>query len=412
VTALDRSDSARGAGDRVWDVIVVGAGPAGSTAALHLAARGHAVLLLDRHRFPREKVCGDGLIPDALSALERSGVYAAVRARAHETSVVSVYSPSRIRVDLPGRFLTLRREALDAILLEGALARGAVFLQAAAAAVASANGMMEVGCSGGPGRLRARFGVVATGADTSLLAAAGVRSRSRPSGVALRCYVRSPERIEELIVSLDRPMLPGYAWIFPLGSDEYNVGCGVFYHGRRHRRTNLREAFRAFLEGFPPARRLLERAVSVTPLRGARLRCGLAGAARYDGARVLAIGETIGTTFPFTGEGIGKAMESGELAARQIDAALCSGDLGPVREFPALISRELGPRYAGYHVAETWASRAWFADLLARRVQRSPRLRQAAAGILAETVDPRTIFAWRNLLPRWLRVPVADPPGR
>src|SRR5437016_12531817 len=58
----------------IWDVLIVGAGPAGSIAAFHLAARGHAVLLLDKKRFPRNKTCGDGLLSDALRVLERVGL--------------------------------------------------------------------------------------------------------------------------------------------------------------------------------------------------------------------------------------------------------------------------------------------------------------------------------------------------
>lgn len=398
--AIELRPNGAGRSSRKWDVIVVGAGPAGSVAALRLAERGHTVLLLDQHRFPREKVCGDALIPDALRSLRRCGLYEAVCTRANRAHTVSVYSPSQVRVDLPGEFLTIRRSVLDALLLEAAMGHGATFRCAMAVGVSTDGSTVEVALRENP-PLQGRFAILATGANVTLLNGTGLLHRRRPSGIAVRCYMRSTARIEEMIVSLDHSVLPGYAWIFPLGDGEYNVGVGVFYRSRKNRRTNLRANLEYFLTNFPPARQLRERLVSTTALRGAMLRCGLQGADITLGDRIIAIGESIGTTFPFTGEGIGKAMETGELAAQQLDAALRGGDLAPVRELATVIADQLRPRYAGYRVAEAWASNAWLTDLLAKRIQRTPALQRAAAGILSETVDPHAVFQWRNLLRRW-----------
>src|SRR6185295_13891760 len=108
--------------DREWDVVVVGAGPAGATAAAHLARAGRDVLLVDRARFPRDKVCGDALIPDAIGALDRLGALDAVRQRGQSIAATGVFSPSRIEFEVPGRFITLKRVHLDAIVAERACA--------------------------------------------------------------------------------------------------------------------------------------------------------------------------------------------------------------------------------------------------------------------------------------------------
>src|SRR5262249_48970938 len=113
--------------------------------------------------------------------------------------------------------------------------------------------------------------------------------------------------------------------------------------------------------------------------------------------RVLAIGENIGATFPFTGEGIGKAMETGELAAETIDRALHGRNADGIVSFGERVRRTLGPRYVGYRAAERWLSRPWLTDLVARRAQRSRFVREAAAGILNETIDPKVIFSIRGL---------------
>jgi flavin-dependent dehydrogenase len=214
--------------------------------------------------------------------------------------------------------------------------------------------------------------------------------------------VRSPVTIDALVISFHRSILPGYAWIFPLGDRQYNVGCGVFYRAGRGGKVNLRDTFMTFCREFPLGRQLVAEAEHVTPLTGARLRCGLDGARAWHGARVLSIGETIGATFPFTGEGIGKAMETGEIAARQIDRALAEDNLAHLTEFAHVLQQELAPRYTGYRVAQNWLSHGWINDLVASRVRRSPRLQRAIAGVLNETIDPRTIFSWRLLVPDWL----------
>src|SRR5688572_18716613 len=96
-----------------WDAIIVGAGPAGAIAACELAAQGLRTLLVDRHRFPREKICGDALIPDSLHALGRANLLEEVRAAGQRWSEACVYSPSKIEVAIPGEYLTIKRETLD-----------------------------------------------------------------------------------------------------------------------------------------------------------------------------------------------------------------------------------------------------------------------------------------------------------
>lgn len=394
IRAIDPHDAAR----QHWDSVVIGAGPAGCAAAWHLANRGRRVLLIERARPPRDKTCGDGLISDSLRALGAMGLIDQVRRAGHAVDRVRIYSPARIVFDLPGDFLTLRRRELDTILLRAAIERGAELTIGAAAAVEQDAERAAVSLSNGV-CVAAEYVVVATGADVSLLRKG---AEGKPSAVALRTYVHAPDAgIDSLVVSFDRSILPGYAWIFPVGDGYYNVGCGVFYRDDGVKPSvNLRELLRVFLREFPPARRL---GVDELPhLDGARLRCGLAGAAHVHDRRVVAVGEAIGTTFSFTGEGIGKAMETGALAAEHLAAAL-DGDASALGRLRGRIERELAPRYLGYDVAQRWLAHAWLADLLARRVRRSSRLRERVTGILNETVDPRTVFSLRGLVPALLR---------
>src|SRR5687768_11764747 len=107
------------------DVLVVGAGPAGSAAAITLARDGFDVVLVDQHPFPREKVCGDGLIPDAHNALRKLGVLDEVMALAQQAGHVGCIGPRGGRVDVPAALAVLPRKDLDLVLCRAAAAAGA-----------------------------------------------------------------------------------------------------------------------------------------------------------------------------------------------------------------------------------------------------------------------------------------------
>ncbi|MBI5017664.1 MAG: NAD(P)/FAD-dependent oxidoreductase [Deltaproteobacteria bacterium] len=386
---------ARDLPDRLWDAVVVGAGPAGSACALRLAEQGHAVALVDRESFPRSKVCGGGLIADAVAALARLGVLDDVQAAAHPLDTLSLFSPSQIEVRAHGAYLTLERADLDAILARCATKAGAHLCRGTVEAVTvDPSGAAVARVAGGPA-LRARVAVLATGARLALPARLGMvpPSHAAPDAVAVCRIVRSHAQIDRLVASFDRSVLPGYAWIFPLGGGRYNLGCGIFHRSSRKAPPDLKQTLDAFVREFPLAREVLARAEAVGPLRGAPLRCGLRGAAPLAAGPVLAVGETIGATFPFTGEGIGKALHTGELAARAIDVALVRGDLGALRCYPDALDAELRPKYWGYEIAEAWIRWPWLIDFMSRRVKKSRHLQAAARGILQETTDPRSIFS-------------------
>jgi geranylgeranyl reductase family protein len=377
-----------------WDVLVIGAGPAGSVAALHLARRGHRVLLLDRKQFPRDKACGDGLLPDAQGVLGRAGLLARALELGRQLETLSVFSPSGIECQVPGKYLMLRRRVLDALLAHKAVAAGAVFCRGDVASVAEeSDGLVTCSLAGSGRAYRARAGVIATGASVDLLWKLGlVRSRDA-SGAAVRCYVRSGLDLSRLVVAYDRRTLPGYSWIFPMRGQEYNVGCAVFYQNGRRNGINLREMFEEFTTRSPLARALLRHGDIVSPLQGALVRCGLHGVASA-GARLLVIGETVGTTYPSTGEGIGKAMETGEMAAEMIHEALHSTNgEQTLRGFPARLEERWRRKYRGYESAARWLSNRWLNDLVAWRARQSPFFRHAVTDVISDVCDPRAVFS-------------------
>ncbi|MEZ0204846.1 NAD(P)/FAD-dependent oxidoreductase [Ideonella sp.] len=421
------------------DVLVIGAGPAGSACAQLLARAGKAVCLMDAQSFPREKICGDGLIPDAHAAFARLGVADQIRAYAHPVPHLVCVGPRGGRIEIPGHLATLARRELDVILLEAARRAGAAFhapwrfeaLLHADGAGRPATGARLKGADGTQQEVRASRVVLATGAVAQGLLAADLCERRTPSAIALRAHVRCPalvDRIRGLELIWHEKLRPGYGWIFPMKDGVFNIGVGLFQTdsegiagpsqdswspsgggpgtartwGRPRSAPNLRQVFNAFLEAYEPARLLMQdgevlgdikREAGGWALKGAPLRCSLDGA-KWSAPGVLVTGEAAGATYHFTGEGIGKAMETGMLAA---EALLVSEDEGVQRAAYEARLRALQPRFALYEKANLINSHPWLADLLIWRGRHSAFLRGRMAKILDETSNPGSLVTVRGL---------------
>ena len=375
----------------VCDVLVVGAGPAGSAAATLLARGGLDVVLVDQHAFPRDKVCGDGLIPDAHRALRRLGVLDEVMAKAQPVTHAGLISPRGIRVDVPGTLAVLSRRILDDIVCRGAVRAGARMFAPLRFVAPLEEAGVVVGARLAHGEdertLRCRWLVLASGAVPQALMACGMALRQGPSGVALRGYLKHEAmqgRIDKLEVVWHRAVAPGYGWIFPCRDGVFNVGVGVF----TGRDVNLRVLFDAFTRVYPAARELVAGGHWLAPLKGAPLRTSLTGA-RFTRPGLLVTGEAAGSTYAFTGEGIGKAYETGMQAAEAVlqGRDRSEGD-APVRaDYEARLAA-LQPRFSLYERAN-WVNRhPWLADLVLWRGTRSERVRRRMSGVLDESSNP------------------------
>ncbi len=383
--------------DRIWDVIVIGAGPAGSSAAFHLARKGSKVLMVDMARFPREKVCGDCMISDIEPNLRAMSLSDEARSRGTVLRKVSVYSPSQHSFTIPGQFLTLKRPILDSILARRAVEVGATFAAGQAVDIAVKDDETVAVRFKASGRtVRAQIGILSTGAHIGLAKKLGAVISEKPSAVALRCYIKSSERLEHLVLYYFRDILPGYGWIVPLGNDEYNLGCGCYLPATRRR--TVREYFEAFVSGFRPAQRLMSSGQVISPPRGGVIRCGLRGVHSVHRGSVVLSGETVGTTFSLTGEGIGQAMSAGAIAAACVGEVLSTGDRRRLEQYPSMLEAKLRPRHRGFDHAQRWVSHRWLADFTAWRIGRSRYLQDACTEFVANSENPRRVYSMKALL--------------
>ena len=395
------------------DVLVVGAGPAGAACALWLARAGVDVVLVDQHDFPRDKVCGDGLIPDAHHALKRLGVHDEVMAAAQASRHVACIGPRGGRIDVPGTVAVLPRRVLDDIVCRAAVRAGAKLHTPWRFDAPLVEGELVVGARLKQGDVvretRARWVVLATGAVPQALQAADMCKRRTPSGIALRGYVRNDAmvgRIKALEVVWHKSLSPGYGWIFPAPGGRFNIGVGIAHsHPARDgepakmKDVNLRDVFKAFCDHYEPARELMRTGTLEGDLKGAPLRCSLAGA-RYSRPGLLVTGEAAGSTYSFTGEGIGKAYETGLLAAETLLSApggVPAGTAGDVRTRYEAALVALQPRFDLYERANRVNAHPWLADLLIWRANKSERLLRRMAGVLEETSNPGNLVSARGL---------------
>jgi flavin-dependent dehydrogenase len=334
-----------------------------------------------------------------MHCLDSAGIGETVRKSGHIMHSAVIFSPSQNKLHVPGTYLTIKRSLLDMIVAQRAVDLGAVFAVGEVKRLfVEPDGLLSVAIRGSHTGCRARIGIVATGTDIRLPSKLDWSAKKRPSAVALRCYVRSSMALDRVIFSYDKSIVPGYGWIFPMGDYEYNVGCGRRLPHVHKQHVNLNKTFKNFIDAFPLARDLMRRSQWSTRLRGAAIRSNFEGLAPFVNGPLVAVGETIGTTLPFSYEGIGKAMESGQRAAEVISAALDSGDTNQLGQYHQQIESQLKPRYRGYRQAEKWLSRPWLNNFMLNRYKKSKYAKAVLAGIVAEIRDPLEIFSLSGIL--------------
>jgi len=374
-------------------------------AALELARKGIDVLLTDRSQFPREKICGDGLLEDSLRILESVGLSSAVKEKAHPIRSILFVAPNGTECELEGNFLTLPRKELDALLLEKACKGGAQFL----GGITISEPLVQNGiCAGAQGvdkegheiNITARLVLLATGANARILQVFGVLQNRNHSAIGVRGYFRLTETIDEssMVVVYDKRLLPGYGWMFPLGQGIFNVGCGIFLEGRK-RMPRFGQNLTGFYKHIQPLARYLQMAEQIAPIRAAAMRTGFQGA-QACAPGLLVLGEALGLTFPFIGEGVSSAMESGRVAASVALEALEKNDFTRriLGRYEGTLRRRLNGRQQGYQAAQRLFRFKSFANLLIGKAARNPDVRKVARQIVLGERDPVDVFSLRGML--------------
>jgi geranylgeranyl reductase family protein len=362
------------------DVLVVGAGPAGSAVAATVAASGHRVIVVDRADTPGGKPCGELLTPRALVALDRCGIthdrlagYHPVTHVRFTTGTASSAARWPGHEEQPDHGLVAPRELFDAMLVEHAVDAGATVLgnhEATDPIVERGfvRGARVIRGDGTTTEIRATFTVVADGANSRFGRALGTYRQPRwPSALAHRAIYASSlhDAAEiELVVDLeDRAGTPitGYGWMFPRGDGTANVGVLMMSTSPSFQVVNPARLLDRFVADNSGRWRL--HGDPVHPPAGGRVPMG-ASVRPAAGPTYLVVGDAAGVANPFSGAGIEYAVETGVLAGGVLDEALRTGQALSLQRYPKLIDE----RYGTYFKVGRLVDRVLGRPALARRV--------------------------------------------
>jgi geranylgeranyl reductase family protein len=310
------------------DVVVVGAGPAGSAAAAWAARGGRDVLVIDAANFPRDKACGDGLTPRAVAELERLGLGEWLDARIRHRGLRMSGFGGEVEVQWPGPSFPSTGSAVARVELDDRIrkvaeesgARMRLGVKVVAVNHDSSTRVVSMTLSDGTS-VGCRELIVADGARSTLGRVLGRRwHQETVYGIAARGYLATPRSDDPWLTSHlelrspDGAVLPGYGWIFPLGNGEVNIGVGALSTVKRPAELALRPLMSYYTDlrreewGFQGQPRAMSSAL--LPMGGA-----VSGVA---GRNWMLIGDAAACVNPLNGEGIDYGLESGRLAAEML----------------------------------------------------------------------------------------------
>lgn len=377
-----------------YDVIIAGAGPAGSSAAAILGQAGKKVLLVDKKNFPRDKTCGDGLTFKCLPALERLNLLE----RFWESTQVfargySLYfsDNSEITARQPGRngeaiVFVLPRYRFDEMLFRKAISYPSVHpftggkVRRLLMKGRRVHGI-ELDDEDKKAEIWAPLLIDATGANSGLAVQAGAGNRNPKScALALRGYFENVDHLTDAVeFYFDKNLLPGYYWIFPTSPTAANIGCGTFQHILQEQHIDLRQKLRHFFTNHPVASQKLKHARLKGDLKGGKIPLAL----DYRTTRVrpgfIMTGDAAAFTDPITAEGISYALHSGIIAGETAIEALDQNDFSEqsLKKFDTEWKRIFNERFSHAPLLTEITSQDTFREYLVRSFSKNAHAQKA-----------------------------------
>ena len=338
------------------DVIVVGAGPAGSAAAYYFASAGYDVILVDKQKFPRDKICGDFVSPVAQNELSNLGITNLPDFKnSNAISNASVYLDGNKLISrtvpkaqgLPRFGRVIPRKILDKLILDSAIKEGAIFLEGLkAVSIQTKRKGIELTVEGSSGKrvLKSRLLIGADGSNSTIAKLVrGYPPSSADRIIAIRGYFEDVEGpTNQADLHFNKESFPGYCWLFPTGKNQANVGVGVVLDtiptGNR-----LKELLTHLIENDPALSKRLSHSKLVGQIGGWPLTTYNPKQPLVDN-KVMLVGDAAGLVNPLNGEGIQYALLSGRRASEVAISCLIANDFSndALSVYPHIIEKELG----------------------------------------------------------------------
>lgn len=387
-------------------VIILGAGPAGTTAALALSKRGEKALLIEQSTFPRDKICGDALSGKVVLTLKRIDPELVMELGGKATSLgshgVVFFAPNGKALKVPFRRNT------DLENPPGYIVRRMDFDNWMFGKAASAPGITAItGCrlekfrregkqwvlsdKDGNTVFRTDLVIVADGAHSRFAKEiGGIQMEEEHFCAGLRGYYKNVSGLDEqgyIELHFVKNFLPGYFWIFPLANGYANVGVGMRSDVAGSRKINLKEAMLSLINTYEPLRKRFEGASLEGPLRGYGLPLG-SKKRPISGDGYMLLGDAGSLIDPFTGEGIGNAMICGLKAAEVMEQ--CAGDYsaGKLKSYDDSVYKRLWPELSLSKKMQELVKYPWLFNMVVNKAARSETLRETIS-CMFEDIDLR-----------------------
>lgn len=391
-------------------VLIIGGGPAGSSAAYLLAKQGIDVALIDKDRWPRDKVCGGGLTANCLPFLEKMGVLEEVDRKADfKFNGYVIHSPEGEQVKAPvcqrenngsckvvPFCYVIKRHYFDQILLDKAKEAGVKIFTETQAVDVEQKGQITVNTKSGQ-TFQADILVVADGSGGPITRQFN-KDLHNGSAIAVRGYYSGVKNLSATLeFFLDSEIGFGYGWLFPLGEGRANIGVGLDAAYLKKRNKNIRQVFKEMLQ-IPQLKERMAEAKLDGKLEAFPLRMGYEKDAFRKG-KVLFAGDSAKLIYPLSGEGISYALQSGGLAAEVITKTLKASplDYNILSEYEMKCEKAFGDfKYATR--LQKLMGRPKIQKFFYKNAAYDSVLGQRAVGILEHSSDVKTFFNTKTIL--------------
>lgn len=395
---------------KLYDAVISGAGPAGCSAALFLARKGHSVLLIDKARFPREKVCGDGVTAASTALLEEMGVLELLRQKPGSLNTfkgATFVSPGGTVVQgrivqngaLQGESYVIPRTDLDESLVTRVREHASItFLDNTEVTGLVMDGDRARAVRTSAGEFSGSVVIAADGAYSPIAKQLDLWNRDKSQqGFAMRAWFSGVEGLGDSIeLCYDQAMLPGYGWIFPAGGQRANVG--VFLLPRFTDQRSTKRLFEQFVsENAHAASRLKSAVMEPGTLKSWPLPFG-SFAGRRGRGNVLLAGDAGSFIDPLTGEGIYYALKTGRYAAEAVAQALERNDeAAALSRYEQLWRGEFSSRiYVSGYAFQLFMNNRWFVETFMRYTAKKQHRADLLADVVAHNRKRRELFKLLN----------------
>lgn len=374
------------------DYLVVGGGPAGSAVATYLSKADKKIILLERGRYDREKVCGDGLTLDAQYNLEDLGVLSDIEKKAIEINKLGIHFGS-LNFKINTKFMTLKRNELDQILRNNALNCGAkVYHGCRVESIVNFPDHIEAYDKENR-KYKAKAALIATGSNLKLPRKLGFSVPEKLIANGIRGYMKNKNELDSYEVFI---LKSGYGWLFPAPDNLVNVGVGTF-------KGDSYKNLRILLDEFLQTAKDYTDSKELTVIRGSPVNTGLLD---YQKSleRMLLIGDSASCALDFYAKGIGEAIQSARIATDVILKAENSNNFNiEILKYTQRLNEEMKIKHKAYSYLQNLQDFPGLMQGLVFLISKSKKFQSRFKDLIEDTIKPDNLFSLRGLIETFVR---------